>query len=140
MPGKTDPRELERQRRIRDAREKSGSCMKCGKGPPTAGFKYCQPCREKMVVDAKAYQRRLRRKVIDVYGGKCVCCGEATYEFLTLDHKYNDGAEHRRELNANGGTTMLRWIVRNGYPDRIQVLCWNCNAARQYHGRCPHHG
>ena len=33
---------------------------------------------------------------------------------------------------------MIGWIIRNDYPDDFRVLCWNCNQAIGFYGRCPH--
>lgn len=52
----------------------------------------------------QARRRRLRAEVIAAYGGRCACCGEATPEFLSIDHVNNDGAQHRREINGGGST------------------------------------
>ena len=73
------------------------------------------------------------------YGGKCVCCGEQNIYFLTIDHTYNDGNEHRKEVPA---AVLYRWLEKNGYPkDRFQILCWNCNMGKRLNnGVCPHKG
>lgn len=79
--------------------------------------------------------KQYRREQIARYGGKCACCGEDRYEFLTFDHKNNDGAEHRRQTKSD----KIVWILRRSeYLDDIHVLCWNCNCCRQYHGVCVH--
>jgi len=31
---------------------------------------------------------------------------------------------------------MYRWAKANGYPDILQLLCFNCNYARGYYGVC----
>lgn len=80
-------------------------------------------------------QRRLRLEVLAAYGGSCACCGEATYEWLTIDHVAGNGADHRREI---GRSAIYRWLKKQGYPPGFQVLCWNCNCARGFYGRCPH--
>jgi len=80
---------------------------------------------------------RLRDKVLEHYGKKCVCCGETRKEFLALDHKNGEGQKHRRELGG-GAFRMYRWAVRNGYPDTFQILCHNCNMALGCCGYCPH--
>jgi hypothetical protein len=82
----------------------------------------------------KRFHARQRVTVLDHYGGACACCGEATPEFLTVDHVNNDGAQHRRE----GATNIYRWLVRNDFPPGFQLLCWNCNAAKQFSSGCPH--
>ncbi len=82
--------------------------------------------------------RRRRRKqiVIDAYGGKCVCCGDSNFEFITIAHKNNDGAKHRREIG--GGKRIIEWVIKNNFPEEITILCFNCNAADFYYGECPH--
>jgi hypothetical protein len=84
----------------------------------------------------RGHRERVRAEVIAVYGGQCACCAEATSRFLTIDHKNGDGAEHRRSLPKGRKTDMYRWAKANGYPDDLQLLCFNCNYARSYYGRC----
>lgn len=89
----------------------------------------------------RARYRSLRAEVIQAYGGKCVCCGESQDAFLTLDHVENDGKAHRMELGAGQGSAsdrLYRWARNNGFPERLQLLCWNCNLAKQHLGTCPH--
>lgn len=80
-------------------------------------------------------RRKLRKEVLDYYGGKCACCGETTYEFLCIDHVENNGGAFRRSQPSN---TTVTWLRKNGLPPGHRVLCYNCNAARQYHKVCPH--
>ncbi len=86
----------------------------------------------------KAIEQRFRRNrklnVIDHYGGKCKCCGEDNPDFLTLDHVKNDGWKHRKEV----GDEMYGWAIKNGFPDNLQLLCYNCNYAKGKLGYCPH--
>lgn len=93
----------------------------------------------------RAYWKQLRHEAIMAYGGyECVCCGETTPEFLSLDHANNDGAAHRRSLgyrrNGDGASSStLRWLKANGYPAGFQVLCMNCNFGKAINkGVCPH--
>lgn len=80
----------------------------------------------------------LRAEMIAAYGGQCACCGEAEPIFLDLDHIYNDGAAHRREL-GNGVQVQLS-LKAAGWPrDRFQLLCCNCNQGKARNGGvCPH--
>lgn len=86
--------------------------------------------------------KRVRDKqiVLNHYGRACVCCGEDTFEFLTLDHKNNDGAEHRRQIAPNGikDGSVYRWLIKNGFPPIVQTMCMNCNWAKGKYGECPH--
>src|SRR5206468_7939701 len=51
--------------------------------------------RDLMCRRARWHKAVIRDAVLDAYGGACVCCGETTREFLTLDHVHNDGARYR---------------------------------------------
>lgn len=86
---------------------------------------------------AKEYNRRIRKEALDYYGGKCFCCGETVYEFLTFDHVKGGGTQHRKELGG-GGTKLVMWLRRNNYPEGFRVACHNCNASLGLYGFCPH--
>lgn len=80
----------------------------------------------------------LRRFIIAYYtDGKncCECCGEREYLFLNIDHVNNDGGKHRKILN---GIRLCEWLRTNDFPDGFQILCFNCNLAKGFFGKCPH--
>jgi hypothetical protein len=77
----------------------------------------------------------LKEEVFKSYGNKCICCGEDNIIFLTIDHISNDGAKHRKNIGSN---QIYSWLKKRGYPkDNYQILCFNCNFAKQF-GECPH--
>ena len=80
----------------------------------------------------------MRKQTIQIYGGKCVCCGEDKYEFLAFDHKDGNGNAHRKTIKASSELPFLRWLKRNNYPNMIRLLCHNCNQSRGFYGYCPH--
>ncbi len=83
------------------------------------------------------YRRALRLEVLGHYspnGPACACCGEATIEFLCIDHVNGGGGKHRRSIRGN----LYNWLKREGFPKGFRVLCHNCNAAIGYYGHCPH--
>ncbi len=95
----------------------------------------------------KAYRERRNPRVKDTvfgaYGGyKCVCCGETEKLFLTIDHINNDGANHRRKIGGKrtmAGLPFYMWLIRNNFPEGLQVLCMNCqHGKRMNNGICPH--
>lgn len=97
--------------------------------------------REKRLKYARDARRCLKNIILQAYGTVCQCCGESRYEFLSLDHINNDGATHRKELakrNIRGGFYFYRWLIQNKFPPGLQVLCFNCNLAKGFHGYCPH--
>ncbi|HEC64216.1 MAG TPA: hypothetical protein ENI23_02860 [bacterium] len=125
---------------------KTRQCTTCQKIKPltqfhrhynrTDGRKHsCKECRN---IYEKRAVKKLRKEIIDHYGGKCACCGETVLVFLTVDHINNDGAKHRKEIGD--GHVIYRWIKRNNFPiDMFQILCYNCNVGRaRNNGVCPH--
>lgn len=110
----------------------------------TKRWTYCARCnRYWCTVHARIANYRRRSAAIAAYGGFCVCCGENQRAFLCIDHIDGNGAAHRRSItggdNANGPMFFL-WLEKNKYPPGFQVLCWNCNAAKEHLGQCPHQG
>ena len=94
----------------------------------------CKLCRAEQV---KEEWRRLKSEVIAAYGGKCECCKETIYEFLTIDHINGNGKEHRKTIGR--GYKLYKWLKRNNFPkEGFRLLCFNCNCARGQYGECPH--
>ena len=92
--------------------------------------------KQKLLEMGRERTKKIKKKVFDAYGNKCVCCGETTFEFLSIDHINKDGYKHRKELEGN---SIYRWLIKNNFPkDRFQILCFNCNLARGFYGECPH--
>lgn len=120
-------RELHRERRAQ------GLCT-CGRNPAPNLRTRCQECRDQNVRS----QRELRIKVIDAYGGKCTCCGETEFKFLSVDHIKGNGNQHRLSVAGHKKASILRWLVRNNFPKDFQILCHNCNMAKGCYGVCPH--
>lgn len=88
-------------------------------------------------------RKRIRDQVFAAYGGyKCVCCGESEPRFLTLDHINNDGGKFRKESlgkRTAAGYHTYRWLLRNGCPPDVQVMCMNCQHGKAMNnGICPH--
>lgn len=82
----------------------------------------------------KNYRKR-RGSIIKRYGGKCACCGEDRYEFLSFDHINGGGNKRRKTVE---GSRIIPYLERNNFPDGIQILCHNCNLAKGFYGFCPH--
>jgi hypothetical protein len=89
---------------------------------------------------SQRYHRKLRDEVMRHYCGgtdpACECCGEDTFEFLSIDHIHGGGRKHREQIGCR--KAMYGWLKRNGYPDGFRVLCHNCNQALGNWGYCPH--
>ena len=96
-------------------------------------------CRECHNLRTREHWKRIRETIFNHYGWKCECCGETIKEFLSLDHKDNDGY---LDKNPNGskksGKELYLLVIKQGLPDKYQTLCMNCNWAKKVCGTCPH--
>jgi hypothetical protein len=82
-----------------------------------------------------AYKQGVRLRVIIKYGGKCECCGEAELAFLVIDHVEGGGTKARGTYAYAEYTRILNAPVDK---TKYQVLCANCNMARERLEGCPH--
>lgn len=74
-----------------------------------------------------------RSAFLEMYGGKCVCCGESIAEFLTIEHKLGQkGKKRESAYKAYSNAT------EDYNPDIYEILCYNCNCAKGKLGYCPH--
>lgn len=105
------------------------------------GFKLCAHClglRDKQTKKPnfkgkrKDWRDRVRTEVLEAYGARCKCCGEADARVLTIDHidGYKDG--------PRGGFYLYLWLAKNTFPAGFRVLCTKCNFTLGHHGYCPH--
>lgn len=83
--------------------------------------------------------------LIEGYGGKCACCEEDRFEFLTLDHIHGGGNKQRKEKKSAYGQRvaygyfLYRHLRQLGYPkDHYRLLCMSCNFSYGKYGYCPH--
>ena len=93
---------------------------------------------DKSRTSARIRHQRIKRKVIDMYGGFCVCCGEQELTFLTIDHIRGGGNQHRKMLGIGGGSKFYYWLRKNNYPTGFRVFCMNCQFGTRFGRTCPH--
>jgi len=77
-------------------------------------------------------RRKIRIKVLDILGGKCVQCGFSDSRALHVDHIHNNGAKERRTISNE---KIYRKILRMSKKDReaeYQLLCANCNIIKRF--------
>lgn len=84
--------------------------------------------------------QQLKQQIVSHYGGMCACCGVKELFFLSIDHINNDGYKERgNKKNRTSGYLLYKRIIKDNYPDNLQILCFNCNVAKQHNGgECPH--
>lgn len=141
MQGKTICKKCRNKRRkITKRKKKEGICYQSGCwNPAMPGLRDCYKHRHARLEK----QRDLKQQVLDHYGQKCNCtcgCGVTRFEHLTVDHINNDGARHRKSSKSGGGHAFYRTIIKENFPDDLQILCWNCNCAKQFYGGCDSTG
>jgi hypothetical protein len=153
-----------RRRELRKQRRDAGRCTECGKTTAPEGKRTCRVCRaaqkarytgtraerarryhhehrEHKSQHYRNWSRGMRLRALAMYGSRCVCCEESNPAFLTFDHVNNDGAEQRRRLwGGSAGPRLYKWLVEQPVRLDIQIMCWNCNCAKQNWGTgvCPH--
>ena len=113
-------------------------CPLCGRRASNVRT-VCASCRRYTLKHTRLSRYRLRRQLIEKYGGACACCGIAGFAFLCLDHVFNDGNVERKYVSRSH-TVLYRWLLhQKGINPRYQLLCWNCNMAKYHNGGvCPH--
>lgn len=102
-------------------------------------YGYCKTCSNEQTKLAYRKIYKIRNKILAHYGKgtpHCNCCGEKEVKFLVIDHLFNDGKVERK-LGIKG-LPLWRKIIKENYPKTYQVLCYNCNMAKAFHGQCPH--
>jgi len=93
--------------------------------------------KEKISVYRSESKERLKKDLIDGYGGCCSCCGEKHVEFLTLEHLKGGGNQHRKR--SGGHLKIYRELRVLGFPkEDFTIMCMNCNFARRLGKECPH--
>lgn len=133
-------REQEKQRRKDYYAENSDEQKKYGR-------KYYAENREEILAKQKKSSKRkeyfrnyyieLKKRIVAAYGGKCECCGDSHFEFLTIDHINGNGRVDRKAKGSGAG--FYSWLEKNGFPkEGYRLLCINCNFAFGKYGHCPH--
>lgn len=116
-------------------RAKAGKCLMCGFREPLLGKFNCDICYKAIRESTRNRTKVLKAEVIQHYGARCAYCGESEPIFLTVDHINNDGYMCRNKQGKRlVGRPLYKYIVTNGFPSNIQVLCFNCNCAKNIYG------
>ncbi len=127
------------------------ACTKCNRVFPldTDHFFKCRTTRTRLHTSCKGCftartnanaRDRIARNRLRVFthycGGepRCECCGITEPAFLSVDHIDGGGTRHREEA---GFADVCDWLIRNGFPEGIRILCYSCNVGRRL-GVCPH--
>jgi hypothetical protein len=91
--------------------------------------------RERKKDYVRQYRNSVRMNVIIKYGGRCNCCGEDELAFLVIDHVKGGGTADRGSYAYAVYSRLWREPINR---EETQVLCANCNMAKERQGGCPH--
>ena len=133
-------RQRERMMERRRELEERSLCVICAKRKSLKGIKHCRKCQIRRSTLARNRLQKLWQKLREIYGKVCACCEESEPAFLTIDHINNDGWRDRKPdgKNPTSSEMIYRRLVFGPRRKDIQILCYNCNCARQRVGYCPH--
>jgi len=78
---------------------------------------------------------RLKLNILSYYSnpsGLPICnnCGEQDIDVLCVDHVNGGGHQEHLRLKRNG-SSFYGWLVKSGYPNGYQILCYNCNKKKE---------
>lgn len=118
-------RESTRNRKTKN--RTAGICVGCGKNPPLENKARCKVCTEQRAKENKIAKETTRNQIEEALGRKCIHCGYDEPLGLVLDHKYNDGAAHRKKFGSGSPTLYKDMLL---HPDRVQLLCGSCHTAK----------
>jgi hypothetical protein len=95
---------------------------------------YYQKNRDHIRARVKANAAKWRNQFLEMYGGKCECCGERQEAFLTIDHILGQKGKKVKDR----GIEAYRDACSEYKPDVYRVFCMNCNFATRFGDTCPH--
>ena len=129
---------------------KTKKCIRCKEEKSVERFairtdnkgKYRGVCMDCFNIRIREQRFGYKTKVFNHYGWECNCCKENITAFLTIDHINNDGYLDRMKKGWKRKLTskdLYFMIIKEGFPDRFQTLCQNCNLGKLVNkGVCPH--
>jgi hypothetical protein len=94
--------------------------------------------RRHSLINRTVYRVAIRKETFETYGGRCSCCGELEWLFLSIDHIGGGGAAHRKQIGGAGYST-YKWLKDHGFPkDKFRLLCANCQIGWSRGKICPY--
>ena len=76
--------------------------------------------------------RKVRKNVLSVLGGKCVKCGFADFRALQIDHINGGGLKELKTLYGRKYYNHIISLSAEERNSRYQCLCANCNWIKKY--------
>jgi len=141
----------------REKRIQAGLCTYCGR-PNPAETRLCESCRnirsswpsrQREVLNAQfararaklgdQYAARLQRyrldaklRIIEMFGGRCVACGERNPLVLTLNHIQGYEGVNPRNGSRGGWPLYMKIINGEESTDKYDLRCYNCQIVYEF--------
>ena len=98
--------------------------------------KYFNEHREKRNTKTREDRKKLRLKVLNILGGKCVRCGIDDWRTLQIDHIKGDGKQDKnRRKSRDSYLKYILTLTENERNKTYQVLCANCNQVKKWENK-----
>lgn len=94
--------------------------------------KYWLKIKDKKNPENKKKNRDIRRKVLELLGGKCVHCGFSNPRALQIDHIQNNGAIERKNCKVEQLYRKILKMNKKDWETEYQLLCANCNYIKKF--------
>lgn len=117
---------------------------------------YYKENREKCITRVSERNLQIKTEVLKHYSPKLKCVGYDNQlgcpfncddiRCLSMDHIAGGGTQHRIALSGGknpkgvGGSTLYRYLKKEGYPNGYQVLCMNCQFIKRCVNKEYNHG
>ena len=85
--------------------------------------------RECRLLNERLIYHEMKNQIFNFYGRECGKYKEQLLESLVIDHVNNDAMSIRGSRKST--TEVMRFIVKNNFPDSFQILCQNCNFIKE---------
>jgi 5-methylcytosine-specific restriction endonuclease McrA len=87
-------------------------------------------------VSHKRYYDKIRKKVIDLLGGKCVNCGCIEYSILEINHINGGGNQEMNRKNRCQKQFYLDILAGRRETNDLEVRCMVCNSLHKAKDLC----
>lgn len=79
--------------------------------------------------------RKVKERVIELLGGKCVNCGLKDWRLLQVNHCHGGGRQERKEQFQNSASQFYHALLEGKRTkEDLDLRCANCNILAEYDG------
>jgi len=157
MPQRTLQEKRTYMKQWREKRIQAGLCACCGQPNPTE-TRLCESCRkirnswpsrQHEVLNAQfararaglgdqhaallqRYRLEAKLKIIEMFGGRCIVCGERNPLVLTLNHIHGYVGVNPKNGSRRGWPLYMKIINGEESADKYDLRCYNCQIVYEF--------